>query len=67
MTSVMGTGTPHIHTLRRAPRPGDIGHPGTCPLCSEAKAAPPCLACRDELRARLAEFQAAAYAQRAVN
>lgn len=60
MTSVMGSMTPSL-TMRRAPRPGEIGHPGTCPLCADgrANAAPPCLACRDELRARLVEYTAA--------
>lgn len=66
MASVTGTPTP-LHSLRRAPRPGDIGHPGTCPLCSHARSAPPCLACRDELRARVLDLHAAAYAERAVN
>ena len=56
-----------ILTMRRAPAPGDIGHVGTCPLCSHAAGSPPCLACRDEMRARLAEMQLATYVERAVN
>lgn len=59
MTSATGTGNFPTHTLlRRTPMPGEIGHLGTCPLCSHGKGAPPCLACRDELRARLVEFTA---------
>lgn len=66
MTSALGASTP-LHSPRRAPRPGDVGHLGTCPLCAHAKNAPPCLACRDELRARVLDLHAAAYAERAVN
>ena len=66
MTSVTGASTP-LHSLRRAARPGDVGHLGTCPLCSHAVGAPPCLACRDELRARVLDLHAAAYAGRALN
>jgi hypothetical protein len=43
--------------LRRAPQPGEIGHLGSCPLCARGKNTPPCLACREELRARLLEMQ----------
>lgn len=66
MASVMGSTTPPSLTMRRAPRPGEIGHPGTCPLCSHVQGAPPCLACRDEIRARLLEVTAVA-AARALN
>ena len=62
------TGTPALlHSLRRVARPGEIGHLGTCPLCAHAQGAPPCLACRDELRARVLDLHASAYADRAVN
>ena len=66
MTSATGHSTP-LYTYRRAPAPGEIGHPGTCPLCSHAAAAPPCLACRDELRTRLAEFNAVEMTDLALN
>jgi hypothetical protein len=68
MTSV--TGGPmghHLPNMRRAPRPGDIGHPGTCPLCADGNGTPPCLACRDELRARLTEFNMVNAVQKALN
>ena len=66
MTSVTGGTTP-LFPLRRGLRAGDVGHLGTCPLCSHGVGTPPCLACRDELRARVLDMQAAAYAERAVN
>lgn len=59
--------TPRYVTLRRVPAPGEVGCLGSCPLCSSARSAPPCLACRDELRARLAEFEMASYVEAAVN
>lgn len=59
---------PRIATLRRVPMPGEIGCVGACPLCSGASArTPPCLACRDELRARLEDMQLQWYVERAVN
>lgn len=54
-------------TLRRAPRAGEVGCVGSCPLCAGARGAPPCLACRDELRARVSEMRLAQYVERAVN
>ena len=66
MTSVTGGPSPLL-PLRRGPRPGEVGHLGSCPLCAHGKATPPCLACRDELRARVLDMHAAAYAGRAVN
>lgn len=57
----------HVETVRRVPQPGEVGCPGSCPLCAGARAAPPCLACRDELRARLAEMQLQWYVERALN
>lgn len=48
---------PQTTLLRRAPQPGEIGHLGSCPLCARGKNTPPCLACREELRARLLEMQ----------
>lgn len=56
-----------LQTLRRVPLRGEVGCPGSCPLCSGAAGAPPCLACRDEMRARLAEMQAHRYVERALN
>jgi len=57
-----------IVTLRRVPMPGEVGCVGSCPLCTcPGKAAPPCLACRDEMRARLADLQIHYYMARAVN
>lgn len=55
--------------VRRMPQPGDVGCVGACPLCRSAtgRPVPPCLACREELRARLADMQLAYYAARAVN
>jgi hypothetical protein len=48
--------------------PSEIGHPGTCPLCAALGAsAPPCLACRDELRARLLETDAVPMTELALN
>lgn len=66
MATLVGS-TRMIVTMRRAPTPGEVGHVGTCPLCSYVPGAPPCLACRDEMRARLAELQLATYVERAVN
>lgn len=57
-----------IVTLRRVPGPGEVGCVGACPLCTvPGKSSPPCLACRDELRARLADMQMHHYMARAVN
>ena len=55
--------------VRRLPQAGEIGCVGACPLCSRpgARALPPCLACRDELRTRLAELQTYYYTARALN
>lgn len=68
-TALRGAGVSHAHRLealvlsaahvRQAPRAGEIGHVGTCPLCAGAAGCPPCLACRDELRARLREMEPA--------
>ena len=58
---------PRLQLVRYVPMPGEVGAIGSCPLCSGAKCAPPCLACRDELRARLADMQLAWYVERAVN
>lgn len=60
---------PRVATLRRVPMPGEVGCVGACPLCStkDGAKAPPCLACRDELRARLADMQLQWYVERAVN
>lgn len=52
-------------TLRRVPQPGEIGSISGCPLCQGAS--PPCLACRDELRARLAEMSTASMVEAALN
>ncbi len=41
--------------VRAEPKRGEIGCVGACPLC--APGYPPCLACRDTLRARLRAFQ----------
>lgn len=51
--------------VRRVPMPGEIGSLAHCPLCAGGRV--PCLACRDELRARLADMQLALYVERAVN
>lgn len=56
-----------VYTIRRVPQPGEVGCIGSCPLCSGAARAPPCLACRDELRARFAEMQLHMYVERALN
>lgn len=54
MTAATGAGNYPVTLLtRRMPSPGEIGHLGSCPLCVNSAGAPPCLACRDELRARL--------------
>jgi hypothetical protein len=64
MSAVLGA----IYTMRRVPRPGDVGCPGSCPLCAPGTGrAAPCLACREELRARLAEMRLAHYVERALN
>ena len=56
MTSATGTTSFPTLLARRAPLPGDVGHLGTCPLCRGHEAGyPPCLACRDEIRARVLE------------
>lgn len=71
--SAIVTGTPRaIHGTRRAPAYGEVGCPGSCPLCTtnagtSSRPVPPCLACREELRARLSEMQLARYAEMAVN
>lgn len=61
------TKPPQLRLLRLAPLPGEIGHPGTCPLCSAGKDTPPCLACRDELRARLLEMSPLTMTELAMN
>lgn len=55
--------------VRRIPSPGEIGCIGACPLCTSrsGKPAPPCLACREELRSRLADMQLSYYVARALN
>ena len=56
--------------VRRVPSPGEPGCIGACPLCTvkgSAKSYPPCLACREELRSRLAEMQVSYYVARALN
>lgn len=54
--------------VRRVPMPGEIGCVGACPLCTvHGKANPPCLACREALRARLADLQLNYYVARALN
>lgn len=64
MSAVLGV----VYTMRRVPRPGEVGCPGSCPLCAAAEGLrAPCLACREELRARLAEMQLAQYVERALN
>lgn len=67
MVTVVG-GARAVYTVRRVPAPGEIGCVGACPLCCQpGKSGPPCLACRDELRSRLAEMQLSYYVERAVN
>lgn len=59
-----------IVQVRRQPTPGEVGCVGACPLCTRpgaTRATPPCLACRDELRARLADMQLHYYVARALN
>ena len=59
-----------VVTVRLVPAPGQVGCIGSCPLCSRpgsAKAYPPCLACREELRSRLADMQLGYYVARALN
>ncbi len=51
--------------LRRGPRSGEIGSVSGCPLCGGAS--PPCLACRDELRARVASLGVVAHVEAALN
>lgn len=59
---------PRVAMVRRVPQPGEIGSVSACPLCSATNArAPPCLACRDELRMRLAEMQLHSYVEKALN
>lgn len=54
--------------VRRVPVPGEIGCVGACPACTvPGKTYPPCLACRDELRSRLAHMQLTYYIARALN
>lgn len=56
--------------VRLQPLPGQVGCIGSCPLCTRpgsARPNPPCLACRDELRARLSEMQTTYYVARALN
>lgn len=68
MTAIVPGAMGVVHTLRRIPARGEVGCPGSCPLCTSATArAPPCLACREELRARLAEMRLAEYVEAAVN
>jgi hypothetical protein len=64
MSSVVSQGA-GFYTFRRVPAPGEIGSVSHCPLCAGGKV--PCLACRDEIRARLDEMQLVRYAERAVN
>ena len=74
MSSVVPAAGRPVLTFRRVPQPGEIGHVGTCPLCADTPSArraatpvPPCLACRDELRARWEEMRLPMYMARAVN
>ena len=55
--------------VRRVPAQGEVGCPGSCPLCTSTsgRPSPPCLACRDEIRARLADMQLTQYMERALN
>ena len=56
--------------VRRAPMPGEVGCVGACPLCTKpgsTKAYPPCLACRETLRERVAALQLTYYMARALN
>lgn len=66
MNVVVGVG---VHTMRHVPQRGEVGCIGSCPLCAgvEGRRAPPCLACREEMRARLAELQLHRYVERALN
>jgi hypothetical protein len=67
MTAVTGPARA-LYTVRRVPQRGEVGAVGACPLCTvEGSALPPCLACREELRARLAEMQTHYYVARAMN
>lgn len=57
-----------IVTVRRVPMRGEVGCVGACPLCSvPGKTSPPCLACREEMRSRLADMQTHYYMARAMN
>ena len=58
-----------IVQVRRIPTPGEVGCVGACPLCTSknGKSYPPCLACRETLRSRLAEMQVSYYLARALN
>lgn len=68
MTTLLGGAGMTVHTTRRVPQAGEVGCPGSCPLCAvPGRAAPPCLACRDELRARLAEFNLHRFVEAALN
>lgn len=59
---------PRVAMVRRVPQPGEIGCVSACPLCTAADPrAKPCLACRDELRMRLAEMQLHSYVEKAMN
>lgn len=69
MTAIVPTTRTTVQ-VRLAPAPGEVGCVGACPLCTKAgstKAYPPCLACREELRARLADMQLTYYVERALN
>jgi hypothetical protein len=58
-------GATSFSLLRRVPAPGEIGSVTGCPLCQGGSV--PCLACRDELRARLAELSLASHVEAALN
>ena len=57
--------SPMLGLVRRVPAPGEPGSLAHCPLCQGGRV--PCLACREELRARLDEMQLALYVERALN
>lgn len=65
--TALATTSRALYTMRRSPAPGEIGCVGACPLCSGAQGHPPCLACRDELRARVAEMRLSHYVEGALN
>jgi hypothetical protein len=67
MTAIVAGG--RLSLTPRRLLPGEIGCVGACPLCAAKTGSftPPCLACRDELRSRVADMQLSYYAERAVN